>query len=222
MKCRYIVIVFSILSLQVNAIDIGPMTAVMESSQTFISRTITNNDNAPKIYEIRVSKISNPTANGQQIDMIKGELLFSPKRFILHPNQVQNVKFYYKGALDHHERYFRVSFIESPTAQNDKDEEGIRRGTLEVKLELQSILVIRPNKIDFSYKINKNLSTITNTGNTFFEFMIKDGCEQSEGIADSKYLLPGDTYHNIKISGNKNHKFIVFQSRFIQVDNDCW
>ncbi|WP_339015133.1 fimbria/pilus periplasmic chaperone [Aeromonas popoffii] len=204
------------------AIDIGPMTVVMEPSQSFVSRTVTNNSTAPKIYEIRANKISNPTANGQQLDMKRGELLYSPKRFVLHSKQVQNVKFYYRGDVDDHERYYQVIFTESPTAQTDESEKNIRRGALEIKLELQSILVVRPRKMQFNYQLDKGSSAIKNTGNTFFEFMVKDGCEQPDGKADSKYLLPGDIYHNVKVSESGNQKVIVFQSRFIPVGNDCW
>ncbi|ATD37174.1 hypothetical protein BHG40_03810 [Aeromonas salmonicida subsp. masoucida] len=58
--------------------------------------------------------------------------------------------------------------------------------------------------------------------NTYFEFMVKQGSEQSDIEADSKYLLPGETYRNTKISQSGNQKLIVYQSRFIAVGKDCW
>lgn len=84
------------------------------------------------------------------------------------------------------------------------------------------ILVVRPRQVHFQYQLNQTEGSITNTGNTYFEFMVKQGCEQPDMEADSKYLLPGETYRNTKISQSGNQKLIVYQSRFIAVGKDCW
>jgi hypothetical protein len=52
--------------------------------------------------------------------------------------------------------------------------------------------------------------------------MVKRGCQQADSEADSKYLLPGETYHNPGINQPGNQKLIVYQSRFIPVGKDCW
>ncbi|MBL0669023.1 fimbria/pilus periplasmic chaperone [Aeromonas jandaei] len=204
------------------AIDIGPMTAVMGPKDELLSRTVTNNSATPKVYDVHLDKISNPTASGLRISIIPGELLFTPKRFMLHGRQTQNVKFFYKGADDKQERYYRVTFTESPTARTDEERQAQRGGSVEMKVVLQSILVVRPRQVQFEYQLDAAKGSITNTGNTYFEFMVKQGCDQSDGEADSKYLLPGETYHNPKITQPGNHKLIVYQSQFIPVGKDCW
>ena len=117
---------------------------------------------------------------------------------------------------------YRITFTESPAAQVDEGSQTQHRGTVEVKLALQSILVVRPRQSRFAYQLDPVQSAITNTGNTYFEFMVKRGCQQADSEADSKYLLPGETYHNPGINQQGNQKLIVYQSRFIPVGKDCW
>lgn len=210
------------LALPVSAIDIGPMTVALEPDQRFLARTITNNSTTPKLYEVKAEKISNPTASGHPLALIPGELLYAPKRFVLHGRQAQNIKLYYKGEEDHQERYYRVTFTESPAAQVADQAGEQRKGVLEMKIELQSVLVVRPRQIRFEYQLNPAEESITNTGNTYFEFMVKQGCEQPDSQADSKYLLPGATYRNPKIGKPGNQQVIVYQSRFIPVGKACW
>ena len=212
----------SMLTSQAAAIDIGAMTVAMTPKQEFIARTLTNNSTSPKVYEVQMEKISDPTARGRTLPTVPGELLFAPKRFTLHARQAQNVKLYYKGPADSQERYYRITFTESPAAQVDDGTQTQHRGTVEVKLALQSILVVRPRQSRFAYQLDSTQSSITNTGNTYFEFMVKQGCDQPDGQADSKYLLPGETYHNSRINQPGNQKLIVYQSRFIPVGKDCW
>ncbi|WP_314927566.1 fimbria/pilus periplasmic chaperone [Aeromonas piscicola] len=222
MRYRALLTLTCLLALPVSAIDIGPMTAVLESTDEFMARTVTNNGTTPKIYEVRAAKISNPTASGQLLAMPPGELLYAPKRFVLHSKQQQNVKFYYKGVADDQERYYRVTFIESPAAQAGGYEDKSRKSKLDIKIELQSILVARPRQERFEYRLDQAAGSITNTGNSFFEFMVKQGCDQPDSVADNKYLLPGETYRNPKISQPGNQKLIVHQSRFIAIGKDCW
>ncbi|WP_339329858.1 molecular chaperone [Aeromonas hydrophila] len=210
------------LSSQAMAIDIGAMTIAMAPNEEFIARTVTNNSGSPKVYEVQMEKISNPTATGTSVTTVPGELLFAPKRFTLHAKRMQNVKLYYKGPADGQERYYRITFTESPAAQLDESGQARRRGALEMKLALQSTLVVRPRQVRFQYQLDPARSSITNTGNTYFEFMVKRGCLQADSEADSKYLLPGETYQNSRIGQAGNQKLIVYQSRFIRVGKDCW
>lgn len=204
------------------AIDIGTATTIMAPSDDFLAKTVINNNTATKVYEVKVQKITNPTASGQAIEMPAGELLYSPKRFVLSAGQQQNVKVFYKGLADHQERYYWLTFIESPTARLTTREDSKATGTQEMKLALQSTLVVRPRQVRFQYQLDPARSSITNTGNTYFEFMVKRGCLQADSEADSKYLLPGETYQNPRIGQAGNQKLIVYQSRFIRVGKDCW
>lgn len=45
------------------AIDIGAATTIMAPSDDFLTKTVTNNNMTTKVYEVKVQKITNPTAN---------------------------------------------------------------------------------------------------------------------------------------------------------------
>lgn len=205
-----------------KAIDIGALTTVIESQQDFLSQSITNNTGSVKIYTLAVSKWSNPTAAGQLLVPPPGELLYAPKRFVLRPGQQQNIKFYYRGEQDSMERYYRVTFTESPAAQPGDHLNVPRKSALEMKFELQSHLVVRPRQENMAFQVDKAASTIRNTGNSYFEVMVKEGCDQPDSEADSKYLLPGELYFNPKIGNGNNKKFIVYKSGFIPIEKECW
>ncbi|MCE9933878.1 fimbria/pilus periplasmic chaperone [Aeromonas salmonicida] len=207
--------------MSVLAIDIGQVTAILEPTRAFMARTVTNNENTPKIYTVRVEKISNPTSNGQSLDMPAGELLYTPKRFVLHGRQTQNVKIYYKGPEDDIERYYRITFIESPPAHLNDGQESRRSGALYLNIELQSILVVRPRLVRFSYELDEVEAALKNSGNTFFEFIVKSGCDEPDDKADTKYLLPGDAYINNKIAQPGNEKIIIYDAKFIRIGTRC-
>ncbi|WP_421324639.1 fimbria/pilus periplasmic chaperone [Aeromonas sp. 604176] len=205
------------------AFDIGPMTANMAPGLTMLTRTVTNMSDKPKAYLVSAVRISNPKANGIELPMKSGELLFAPKRFLLAPRGTENVKLYYKGPNDNKERYYRVTFTESPAAQKDTQlRNSSSAAALDINIALQSVLVVRPRKVKMDYQADLVKGLITNTGNTYFEFMVKEGCHQSDSVADSKFLLPGETYHNKKIKEDSNQKFIVYDDKFIPIGNECW
>ncbi|HDX8444584.1 fimbria/pilus periplasmic chaperone [Aeromonas hydrophila] len=209
------------LSSQAMAIDIGAMTIAMAPNEEFIARTVTNNSGSPKVYEVQMEKISNPTATGTSVPTVPGELLFAPKRFTLHAKRMQNVKLYYKGPADGQERYYRITFTESPAAQFDESGQARRRGALEMRLALQSTLVVRPRQVVFDYQLNEGNQMIINSGNTYFEFMVKQGCEQPDSDATSKYLLPGERWHNNSIGKQGNQYMIIYQNKFIPIGKAC-
>ncbi|QGZ71099.1 fimbria/pilus periplasmic chaperone [Aeromonas hydrophila] len=221
MHRMFLCLVSMILVHPVIAIDIGAMTAIMEPTSDFMARTVTNNDSSPKVYEVRVEQISNPTTSGYTLAMPPNELLYTPKRFVLHGGQRQNIKFYYKGPEDKQERYYRVFFVESPAAHLEQSSLERRRGTLELNIEVQSILVMRPRQEKFNYELDETQGSIRNTGNTFFEFIVKRGCDEPDSTADTKYLLPGETWHNDKITQSGNQKIIVYNHRFMAIGHAC-
>ncbi|HDX8346005.1 TPA: molecular chaperone [Aeromonas dhakensis] len=210
-----------ITSLSVAGMDIGPITIAMEPQQTLITRTIKNNGTSTKTYQLETQKISDPTSNGKLLTMSPGELLYTPKRFFLHAGQTQNVKIYYKGPADEQERYYQVTFIESPAAQPESQVPTTPTGMLEMNVALQSILVVRPRHVKFEYVLDEVSGNIRNSGNTFFEFMVKQDCTQPDSQADSKYLLPGEIHHNEKIKNIESKLFIIYASRFIPLRREC-
>lgn len=208
---------------QVGAIDIGSLTATMGPKQDFINRMVMNTGSITRVYQVNAVKLDTPKITGNESKIMGGELLFSPKQFSLAPAQRQNVKLYYKGPQDNTERYYRVTFTElAHVAHGGKEENSTISGALDLKTSIRSILVVRPRNTHFDYKINLTEGYIKNTGNTYFEFMVKQGCNQSDSDADSRFLLPGETYHNEKLLGDRNQKFIVYDNNFVQIGKACW
>ncbi|MFH7527850.1 molecular chaperone [Aeromonas sp. A5] len=208
-----------VLSIYAHAFSIGPVTVNIEPGEFLLTRTVFNDSSVPKVYHVEAVKISTPKANGEEMPLVKGELLYSPKKIFLQPNGNANIKFYYKGKEDDVERYYRVTFTELPTALSIKDNSN--GASIDVVTAIQTILVVRPRKIIFDYALDQNNGFIKNTGNTYFEFMVKQGCEQSDSIADGKFLLPGELYQNKKIKDVENQSFIVYQNEIITVSNVC-
>lgn len=223
---RFILSLTSILILlpsQVGAIDIGSLTATMEPKQDFINRMVMNTGSITRVYQVNAVKLDTPKLTGSESKIMGGELLFSPKQFSLAPAQRQNVKLYYKGPQDSTERYYRVTFTElAHVARGGEEEQPTISGALDLKTSIRSILVIRPRNVHFDYKVNLAEGYITNTGNTYFEFMVKQGCDQSDSDADSRYVLPGEKYYNKKLLGDINQKFIVYDNRFVPIGKACW
>lgn len=203
------------------AIDFGAMNLVMENDQSYLTRKITNNSSSSKIYRISVKKITNPKEDGKEEPLIPGELLFSPSRLVLPPHQANYMKFYYKGPADNQERYYRVEIIESSTAQNNENSAADLLSSLEVNISLQPVLVIRPRKINMQYIIDTRKGMIENTGNTFFEVILKNSCTQQEVDADSKFLLAGEIYFNEKLKSTENPIIINYNDSFINANKAC-
>lgn len=216
-----IILILLLMSLPAWAFDIGPVTTTMESDTEFLTRTVINTSDKPKLYQVKAIKLTTPKIEGKELQIESGELLFSPKRFTLHSRGSQNVKFYYKGSKDDLERYYRITFTEFPAAQTSTPLNAKLSGSVELSLALQSILVVRPRQVNMKYLVDNISGSINNIGNTYFEFMVKDGCKQPESLVDSIFIMPGETYINKKIRSPENQKLIVYQNKFISVDDAC-
>lgn len=204
------------------ALDIGPLTVDMDPEQSFITRTITNSSAQSKVYTIKANKLTNPSSSGKAQPIENGELLYAPKQFTLQPGHKQNIKLYYKGATDTVERYYKIIFTEASAAiSKPVSIHTNTQSNIEMNISLESILVVRPRELSFDYAIDNINGSIKNTGNTYFEVMVKNGCNQPDTDADSKYLLPGESYQNPKLKGDVNHKIIIFNGKFITIGNAC-
>ncbi|MEX0633119.1 hypothetical protein M8494_17900 [Serratia ureilytica] len=51
---------------------------------------------------------------------------------------------------------------------------------------MDTILVVRPRQVNFAYRLDTQRGALTNTGNTYFKFLLKPGCNSTdeEGVTE--------------------------------------
>jgi P pilus assembly chaperone PapD len=208
------------LPMSVGAINVGTMTFAMDQNQSFVAKRVLNNNKSARIYQVSIRAIDRPGQQEVHSRPADGELLFAPKQLTLQAGQGEYYKFYYHGPKDNKERYYRVSFREVPTNTLGVMQRQKSGANLEPIVVMDTILVVRPRETKFAYQLDKQRGTIKNTGNTFFKFLLKPGCNSSDEEGITQYLRPGDllTLPDIKLKGQK---FIIYNDTFINVDKSC-
>nr|WP_248946050.1 fimbria/pilus periplasmic chaperone [Serratia silvae] len=208
------------LPLSAGAIDVGTMTFVMNQQQSFVAKRVLNNNHGARIYQVTIRAIDRPGQHELRSRPADGELLFAPKQLALRAGQGEYYKFYYHGPQDNQERYYRVSFREIPTNPIAQEQRQLPGANLEPIMVMDTLLVVRPRNSLFAYQLDKQRGTLSNTGNTFFKFLLKPGCNSTDEQGTSEYLRPGDTlsHPGIRLAGQK---FIIYNDTFINIDNSC-
>lgn len=208
------------LPLTAGAINVGTMTFAMDQDQSFVAKRVLNNNASARFYQVAIRAIDRPGQQEVHSRPADGELLFAPKQLILQARQGEYYKFYYHGPKDNKERYYRVSFREVPTSLLAAGQGKQAAANLEPIVVMDTILVVRPRETKFAYQLDKQRGTLKNTGNTFFKFLLKPGCNSTDEEGITEYLRPGDTLSNpgIKLQGQK---FIIYNDSFINVDKSC-
>ncbi|WP_443006081.1 MULTISPECIES: fimbria/pilus periplasmic chaperone [unclassified Serratia (in: enterobacteria)] len=208
------------LPVSVGAINVGPMTFAMNQDEAFVAKRVLNNNSSARIYQVSIRAIDKPGPQETPSRPADGELLFAPKQLTLQAGQGEYYKFYYHGPKDNKERYYRVAFREVPTNTLDAAKQDKTGVNLEPIVVMDTILVVRPRDTQFAYQLDKQRGTIKNTGNTFFKFLLKPGCNSSDEDGTTEYLRPGDTltHPGIKLKGQK---FIIYKDTFINLDKSC-
>jgi P pilus assembly chaperone PapD len=203
-----------------GAINVGTMTFAMDQDQSFVAKRVLNNNASARFYQVSIRAIDRPGEQEVRTRPAEGELLFAPKQLTLQAGQGEYYKFYYHGPKDNKERYYRVSFREVPTNLLTSGQSRKAGANLEPIVVMDTILVVRPRETRFSYQLDKQRGTLKNTGNTFFKFLLKPGCDSTDEEGITEYLRPGDTlsHPGIKLQGQK---FIIYNDKFINVDKSC-
>lgn len=203
-----------------GAISVGTMTFAMDQDQSFVAKRVLNNNASARFYQVAIRAIDRPGQQEVHSRPADGELLFAPKQLTLQARQGEYYKFYYHGPKDNKERYYRVSFREVPTSLLAAGQGKQAAANLEPIVVMDTILVVRPRETKFAYQLDKQRGTLKNTGNTFFKFLLKPGCNSTDEEGITEYLRPGDTLSNpgIKLQGQK---FIIYNDSFINVDKSC-
>lgn len=204
------------------AINVGDITSIMTSSESLLSKEITNTTDSARYVSISVKQLSSPLADGVEIKPVNpGELLSTPANLIL-PGQAKDVfRFFYKGPADDIERYYRLQWIDEPVTESTETRAN-KMAVATASAEIGTILVVAPRKERFDYKLNGDI--ITNTGNVSFRVIAYGVCEdkardQGRGCRERYYIMPGSKIklQFTDISNSRSHIGIWHGKKFIAV-----
>ncbi|EFE93751.1 hypothetical protein HMPREF0758_4635 [Serratia odorifera DSM 4582] len=209
-----------LLPFSVSAINVGTLTFAMDQHQTFVSKRVLNNNKSARIYQVAIRAVDRPGEQEVRSRPADGEMLYAPKQLMLQAGQDEYYKFFYHGPQDNRERYYRISFREIPASYFDVSQRSRNGARLEPVVVMDTILVVRPRKINFAYQLDKTGGSLSNTGNTYFKLLIKPGCDSSDEDGRSYYLRPGDRLTEKTLS-LRGQKFIIYNDRFINIDRSC-
>jgi P pilus assembly chaperone PapD len=202
------------------AINVGPLTFSMTQEHSFSAKRVLNNNLSARIYQVNIRAIDRPGDREVLSRPADGELLFAPRQLMLQAGEAEYYKFFYRGPQDDSERYYRISFREVPTRPFETAQRNAYGVSMEPIVVMDTILVVRPRHTNFTYRLDSRRGTLTNTGNTYFKFLLKPSCNSTDEEGVTEYLRPGDTltHGGIRLKGPK---FIIYNDQFISVDKSC-
>lgn len=212
----------STLTFSAHALYVGSEVFTLESNKTFFSRTYLNNTDRTNLYKIHVYKIEKPGGkekDEKQLPIDDGEILYTPLQKVLLPNEHEFFKLFYKGAKDDKERYYRIIIEETPVNLVPYKEDS-KQPLVVPTVGLNTVMVIRPREMKFTYDHNNIAGTIKNTGNTYFRLLLNDKCDSDEENAKILQLLPGESYQHPWLK-QEHKQFIIAFDRYIGLENNC-
>lgn len=203
-----------------SALSLSTYIFEMMSDQNHIARPIANDTQTLNLYQISGFKIDRPGNDGENRILEKNrEIIYSPLQLKVEPKQQEYFKIFYIGPKDDQERYYRMSFVETPLAAYNNPDQA-HSSTFLPSIALSTILIVRPRIQKLKYEIDENVGVLSNTGNTYFRVIIKKGCDGSDEDAKQFYMLPGEQYKNINLQEN-NQKFIIANKKYIPIGTMC-
>lgn len=203
-----------------SAIYLGNLTFSLPAESSMVTKYVVNNNKDARVYRVKLQAIDKPGENEVTLRAADGELLFSPRQFMLQPGEGDFFKFHYHGPTDNKERYYRVYFQEIPAQNRATPHSANSTVSMMPVVVMQTILVVRPRQVNFQWSYNKNSGVIKNSGNTWFKVLLKPGCNATEEESDAWYMRPGDELHPENIDNNYNI-LIIYNDRFIKVTDTC-
>ena len=219
-KQYLLLIALIVISRYAAAINVGNLTFSLPAEKTLIAKRVLNNNQEARLYQVNVTGIDRPGDKEVQIRPADGELLFTPRQWVLQPGQTELAKFYYHGPQDGRESYYRVMFREIPVSARAKQNSRGDMMRMDPVVTIETILVVRPRTVHFDWRWDKQRGTLQNVGNTYFKLLLKPGCDSTDEESPAFYLRPGETLRNSALR-QKGQKYIVYNERFIRIDHDC-
>ncbi|MEN3802976.1 fimbria/pilus periplasmic chaperone [Aeromonas veronii] len=219
MCIRQLYLVLALLPLAGHAINVGPVTTFIDTGFNEAAREIENETDQARLVTISVTRISSPEEGGTEIaNDVNGELLLSPSRLVLPAKGKNNVRFLFKGPADDQERYYRITWRDTPLALDERREEG-RQATATTSAQIGTILVVAPRQARFDYVFRNN--TLTNSGNASYRVVAYGVCASNptEQCKENYYDLPGKErrFSRVDIANEKSHIGLWFGKEFVVV-----
>ncbi|MEX9963821.1 fimbrial protein, partial [Proteus mirabilis] len=145
-----------------------------------------------------------------------GEILFTPKKKILFPNEIEYFKFIYNGPRDDKERYYKININELPmlTYEFNSNKKIIN---FSPSISLDTYLIVKPAIINFDYFYDGLI--LKNRGNTYFRVIMDTSCSKQNN-PHYFYLLPNQEYSGELLKNNGN-KYIIYNEKYILIDKKC-
>ncbi|WOE32311.1 MULTISPECIES: molecular chaperone [unclassified Acinetobacter] len=192
----------------------------MGSDENIMAKYLTNDTNSMNLYTIQSYEIEKPSnTNEVRINSKEKEILYTPLRKTIDKQSTDFFKLIYRGPQDNKERYYRVSFVETPLTSLNNNA-TTRSPSYLPSVALSTILIVRPRKQNFQYHLNEKQGLLKNTGNTFFRVIIHQGCNGTDEDATHFYILPGEEYRDQALIGD-NKIFLVINKKYMQIGQKC-
>lgn len=207
------------LAFPVQAIYLSSRVFTLESDRAFFSRQFVNDTKNTNLYTINAYRINRPGADEQPQPLENGEIMYTPLRKILAPDEWEYFKIFYHGPADERERYYRIVIQEIP-ANAMVSQVPAKTPVVSPIVSLDTILVIRPRKMRFTYHYDPQAGVLKNTGNTYFRVMIHQSCESDDDSAKVFNLLPGESYSGADLRGQQR-KFIIGFNKYLRLGEQC-
>jgi Mat/Ecp fimbriae periplasmic chaperone len=203
-----------------HALSLSAYIFEMMSDEEHIARPIGNDTQTLNLYQISGYKIDRPGNHGEHKIIEKNrEIIYSPLQLKVERKQQEYFKIFYIGPKDDQERYYRISFVETPLSAYNSPSHA-NASTFSPSIALSTILIVRPRIQKLKYDMNETTGVLSNTGNTFFRVIIKQGCDGRDEEAKQFYMLPGEQYTHPDLKGN-HQKFIVANKKYIPIGSAC-
>ncbi len=200
------------------ALYINSDISSMESGQEFFSKPYINDTKKTNLYNFSAYQIDKPGNNEHGQPIQNGEIIFTPLKKILLPNEQEFFKIFYRGEEDNKERYYKIIISETPLDMRNDDEQK-KQPLFYPTVSLETYFVVRPKNPDFKYDLNQNEGLLKNTGNTYFRVLLHENCEvDDDSTPYMLYLLPNQVYQDARLK-KKSRKYIVIFDKYYPIGN---
>ncbi|MFC0226662.1 fimbrial protein [Serratia aquatilis] len=203
-----------------QAIYLSSGVFTLESGSSFFSRQFVNNTQNTNLYVISAYRINKPGVDERPLPVENGEILYTPLKKMVEPGGWEYFKIFYRGAADDRERYYRIVIKEIPANAIAIPNQS-KMPLVTPTVALDTILVIRPRQMRFTYHYDPRSGQLKNTGNSYFRVMIHQSCDAKDDIAKVFNLLPGESYIGEDLRG-QHRKFIIAFNKYIHLGEQCF
>lgn len=209
-----------VLASPARAIYLSSSVFTLESDRTFFSRQFVNNTKNTNLYVISAYRINKPGIDERPLPLENGEILYTPLKKMLESGGWEYFKIIYRGPSDDRERYYRIVIKEIP-AKGIALSNQSKMPLVSPIVALDTIMVIRPRQMRFTYHYDRHAGVLKNTGNTYFRVMIHQSCDAEDDTAKVFNLLPGESYSGADLRG-QHRKFIIAFNQYTRLGEQCF